>query len=59
MFKRLGNLWKLSEFSVEESNNPNKDPKLTRDIDQKPRGMATIVNMDDPLDQFESNDKEI
>lgn len=56
MFKRIKNLWKLSEFRPEESD--HDDLVLKRDIyKKKEQKLATIVE-DDPIEQFPIEDPE-
>lgn len=49
MLKRLGNLWALSSFRPETKNG---EVELTQIEYTKPKGMAKIVEMEEPIDQF-------
>ena len=51
LLKRIKNLWRLSEYEILEPNRPlNVGDQISPLI--KPNEQASIVSMEDPLDEF-------
>lgn len=52
IWKRLRNLWKLSEYRVNENSHVDSQTLLLKDISSSKRKLATIIQEEEPIDIF-------